>query len=260
MTEEAMRAMALSIRSLTIDAIERANSGHPGLPLGAAELAACLYGTILKHNPANPSWFNRDRFVLSAGHGSMLLYAALHLSGYDVSLEDIKNFRQVGSRCPGHPEYGCTPGVEATTGPLGQGISMAVGFALAEAMLAARFNTDEHAVVDHHTYALVGEGCLMEGVASEASSFAGTMRLGKLIVFYDENHISIDGSTDLTFSEDVAKRYEAYGWQVLRGSMYSYTDIMDLTACAKRDDRPSLIILRSIIGKGAPTVEGSARA
>lgn len=260
MTEEAMRAMALSIRSLTIDAIERANSGHPGLPLGAAELAACLYGTILKHNPANPSWFNRDRFVLSAGHGSMLLYAALHLSGYDVSLEDIKNFRQVGSRCPGHPEYGCTPGVEATTGPLGQGISMAVGFALAEAMLAARFNTDEHAVVDHHTYALVGEGCLMEGVASEASSFAGTMRLGKLIVFYDENHISIDGSTDLTFSEDVAKRYEAYGWQVLRGSMYSYTDIMDLTACAKRDDRHSLIILRSIIGKGAPTVEGSARA
>ena len=185
-------AVALSIRSLSIDAIEKANSGHPGLPLGAAELAAALYAKILRHNPKNPQWVDRDRFILSAGHGSMLLYAALHLAGYDLSLDDIRSFRQIGSRCAGHPEYGLTPGVEATTGPLGQGISTAVGMAIAEAMLAARFNTEEYRIIDHYTYALVGEGCLMEGVSSEASSLAGTLKLGKLIVFYDKNNITID--------------------------------------------------------------------
>ena len=253
-------AVALSIRSLSIDAIEKANSGHPGLPLGAAELAAVLYAKILRHNPKNPQWVDRDRFILSAGHGSMLLYAALHLAGYDLSLDDIRSFRQIGSRCAGHPEYGLTPGVEATTGPLGQGISTAVGMAIAEAMLAARFNTEEYRIVDHYTYALVGEGCLMEGVSSEASSLAGTLKLGKLIVYYDKNNITIDGSTDIAFTEDVTKRYEAYGWQVLHGSMYSYSDIEKLTAEAKKDPRPSLIILDSVIGKGAPAVEGTAAA
>lgn len=253
-------AVALSIRSLSIDAIEKANSGHPGLPLGAAELAAVLYAKILRHNPKNPQWVDRDRFILSAGHGSMLLYAALHLAGYDLSLDDIRSFRQIGSRCAGHPEYGLTPGVEATTGPLGQGISTAVGMAIAEAMLAARFNTEEYRIVDHYTYALVGEGCLMEGVSSEASSLAGTLKLGKLIVYYDKNNITIDGSTDIAFTEDVTKRYEAYGWQVLHGSMYSYSDIEKFTAEAKKDSRPSLIILDSVIGKGAPAVEGTAAA
>ena len=237
-------AVALSIRSLSIDAIEKANSGHPGLPLGAAELATALYAKILRHNPKNPQWVDRDRFILSAGHGSMLLYAALHLAGYDLSLDDIRSFRQIGSRCAGHPEYGLTPGVEATTGPLGQGISTAVGMAIAEAMLAARFNTEEYRIVDHYTYALVGEGCLMEGVSSEASSLAGTLKLGKLIVYYDKNNITIDGSTDIAFTEDVTKRYEAYGWQVLHGSMYSYSDIEKLTAEAKKDPRPSLITER----------------
>ena len=253
-------AVALSIRSLSIDAIEKANSGHPGLPLGAAELAALLYAKILRHNPKNPQWADRDRFILSAGHGSMLLYATLHLAGYDISLDDIRSFRQVGSCCAGHPEYGLTPGVEATTGPLGQGISTAVGMAIAEAMLAARFNTEEYRIVDHYTYALVGEGCLMEGVSSEASSLAGTLKLGKLIVYYDKNNITIDGSTDIAFTEDIAKRYEAYGWQVVHGSMYSYSDIEKLTAAAKKDPRPSLIILDSVIGKGAPAVEGTAAA
>ena len=253
-------AIALSIRSLSIDAIEKAKSGHPGLPLGAAELAAVLYGKILKHNPKNPQWINRDRFILSAGHGSMLLYAILHLCGYAVSLDDIQSFRQVGSRCAGHPEYGLTEGVEATTGPLGQGVSTAVGMAIAEAMLAARFNTDDYTVIDHYTYALVGEGCLMEGVSSEASSLAGTLGLGKLIVFYDRNKITIDGSSDIAFTEDIGKRYEAYGWQVLHGSMYSYDDIEQLTAQAQKDQQPSLIILDSVIGKGAPSVEGKAAA
>lgn len=253
-------SVALSIRSLSIDAIEQAHSGHPGLPLGAAELAAVLYAKILRHNPKNPQWADRDRFILSAGHGSMLLYAALHLSGYDLTLDDIRSFRQVGSRCAGHPEYRRTAGVEATTGPLGQGISMAVGMAIAETMLAARFNTNDYTIVNHYTYALVGEGCLMEGVSSEASSLAGTLKLSKLIVYYDKNNITIDGSTDVTFTEDLIKRYEAYGWQVLHGSMYCCDDIERLTAEAKTDPRPSLIILDSVIGKGAPTVEGTAAA
>ena len=260
MNVPALEKVALSIRSLSMDAIQKAKSGHPGLPLGCAELAAVLYGEILNHNPKNATWLNRDRFVLSAGHGSMLLYSILHLSGYDVSLDDIKDFRQLGSKCPGHPEYGVTPGVECTTGPLGQGIAMATGMALAETMLAAKFNTENHKIVDHYTYALVGEGCLMEGVSSEASSFAGTNKLGKLIVFYDENKITIDGGTDSVFAEDVQKRYEAYGWQVLRGSMYNMEEIAKLVESAKADERPSLIILKSAIGKGAPTVEGKSAA
>jgi len=255
-----LAAVALSVRSLSMDAIQRANSGHPGLPLGAAELAAVLYGKLLRHNPANPKWVDRDRFVLSAGHGSMFLYSILHLSGYDVSLDDIRSFRQIGSCCPGHPEYGYTPGVETTTGPLGQGVAMAVGMAIAETMLAARFNTAEFQLVNHYTYALVGEGCLMEGVASEAVSLAGHLKLSKLIVFYDENRISIDGSVDLAFSEDVAARHEACGWQVLRGSMYDMDAIQSLVEQAKADSRPSLIMLKSVIGKGAPSVEDSHKA
>lgn len=256
--EKGLEAVAASIRSLSMDAIQKANSGHPGLPLGCAELAAVLYGEILKHNPANSHWADRDRFVLSAGHGSMLLYSILHLSGYDVSLDDIKQFRQAGSRCPGHPEFGMTDGVECTTGPLGQGVAMAVGMAIAETMLAARFNTAKHTIVDHYTYALVGEGCLMEGISSEACSLAGHLKLGKLIVFYDENHITIDGNTDIAFTEDVAKRYEAYGWQVLHGDMYDMKGIAELVEKAKSDDRPSFIMLKSLIGKGAPKQGTSA--
>ncbi|MGP1368564.1 MAG: transketolase [Treponema sp.] len=258
MNEKEINAVASSIRSLSMDAIQKANSGHPGLPLGAAELAAVLYGEILKHNPADSKWADRDRFVLSAGHGSMLLYSILHLSGYKVSIDDIKSFRQVGSNCPGHPEYGMTDGVECTSGPLGQGIAMAVGMAVAETMLAARFNTAKHKIVDHYTYSLVGEGCLQEGVASEACSLAGHLKLGKLIVYYDCNKISIDGSTDITFTEDIAKRFEAYGWQVLNGSMYNPEEILKLSEEAKKcTDKPTLIILKSVIGYGAP-LQGTA--
>ncbi len=253
MNKKGVEAVALSIRSLSMDAIQKANSGHPGLPLGAAEAAAVLYGEVMKHNPANSKWADRDRFVLSAGHGSMLLYSILHLAGYKVSMDDIKNFRQVGSKCPGHPEYGDTDGVECTGGPLGQGVSMAVGMAVAEQMLAAKFNTKNHKIVDHYTYSLVGEGCLQEGVASEACSLAGNLKLGKLIVFYDQNKISIDGCTDITFTDNIAKRYEAYGWQVLKGDMYDVEGIVKLVKEAKScEDKPTLIMLKSVIGKGAP--------
>lgn len=260
MNTKALAAAALTVRSLSMDGIQKAASGHPGLPLGAAELAAVLYGEILKHNPADPNWINRDRFVLSAGHGSMFLYSMLYLSGYNVTLDDIKNFRQAGCICAGHPEYGLTPGVETTTGPLGQGIATAVGMAIAESMAAARFNTPYHKIIDHYTYVLVGEGCLMEGISSEASSLAGHLRLGKLIVFYDENRVSIDGSTDITFTEDIEERYKAYGWQVLKGSMYDMKKIVDMVEKAKKDPRPSLIMLNSVIGKGCPPVEGLSKA
>jgi transketolase len=257
---KALEKIALSVRALSIDAVEKANSGHPGLPLGAAELGAMLYGELLRHDPSDPAWADRDRFILSAGHGSMFLYSLLHLSGYkDITLEDIKNFRQLGSRAAGHPEYGMAAGIEATSGPLGQGFAMAVGMAVAETMLAARFNTASRKIVDHYTYVLCGDGCLMEGVSSEASSFAGHHGLGKLIVFYDSNKITIDGSTDLAFTEDTAKRYEAYGWQVLRGSMYDFEEIARLTAQAKAETKkPSIIILTSIIGKGAPNKQNKA--
>lgn len=253
MDSKSIAAVAKSIRSLSIDAIQKANSGHPGLPLGCAELAALLYGEILKHNPADSKWADRDRFVLSAGHGSMLLYSILYLSGYKITLDDIKNFRQIGSVCCGHPEYGETDGVENTSGPLGQGIALAVGMALAESMLEAKYNTKSHKIVDHYTYCLVGEGCLEEGVSSEASSFAGHNKLGKLIVFYDMNKISIDGSTDIVFTEDIGKRYEAYGWQVLKGDMYDVDGIRKLVEEAKAEtEKPTLIMLKSIIGKFAP--------
>ncbi|AEJ18415.1 transketolase [Gracilinema caldarium] len=258
MNTKALEKVALSVRSLSMDAIQKANSGHPGLPLGAAELGAILYGEILRHDPSDPAWVDRDRFVLSAGHGSMFLYSLLHLSGYPISLDDIKSFRQIGSPCAGHPEYGAAPGIETTTGPLGQGIATAVGMAIAEAYLAAHFNTPEHNIINHFTYTLVGDGCLQEGVSAEASSLAGHLKLGKLIAFYDSNKITIDGSTDLSFTEDVAKRYEAYGWQVLKGSMYNFDEIARLVAEAKAEtSKPSLIILTSVIGKGAPNKQGS---
>ncbi|HZK19592.1 MAG TPA: transketolase [Treponemataceae bacterium] len=252
MDTKSLKAVAASIRSLSIDAIQAANSGHPGLPLGAAELAAVLYGEIMKHNPANSKWKDRDRFVLSAGHGSMLIYAILHLAGYKITLDDIKNFRQLDSICPGHPEYGITDGVEATTGPLGQGIAMAVGMAIAEKMLAAKFNTKKNIIVDHYTYTMVGEGCLMEGISYEACSFAGSQKLGKLIVFYDCNKVSIDGKTCDVFSEDIEKRFVACGWHVQSASMYEMENICSLVNNAKSDERPSLIILDSVIGKYSP--------
>ena len=258
MDKKSLESVALSVRSLSMDAIQEANSGHPGLPLGCAELGAFLYGEVLRHDPADPAWQDRDRFVLSAGHGSMFLYSLLHLSGYKVSLDDIKRFRKVGSPCAGHPEYGMAPGIETTTGPLGQGLATAVGMAIAESMLAARFNTARRKVVDHMTWVLAGDGCLMEGVSGEASSLAGHLGLGKLVVFYDSNSITIDGSTALAFGEDVGKRYEAYGWQVLRGDMYDFEGLARLVAEARAETaRPTLVILKSLIGKGAPTKQGT---
>lgn len=250
--------LANSVRCLSMDAIEKAGSGHPGLPLGCADLGALVYGEILKHDPAHPFWINRDRFVLSAGHGSMLLYSLLHLTGYNIPLEDIKNFRQYGSLTPGHPEYGFTPGVDTTTGPLGAGISNAVGMAIAETRLAEQFNSQKEQIIDHYTYVLAGDGCLMEGVSSEAASLAGHLQLGKLIVFYDSNGITIEGSTDIAFTEDVQKRFEAYGWQTLSGSAYDYSQIAGLVEKAKEDkNRPALIKLDSVIGYGAPTKAGT---
>jgi transketolase len=260
MNIKALEKTALSVRALTMDATQKANSGHPGLPMGAAELGALLYGELLRHDPSDPKWADRDRFVLSAGHGSMFLYSLLYLSGYQgITMDDIKTFRQVGSNAAGHPEYGLIEGIENTSGPLGQGIAMSVGMAIAESMLAARFNTDKRTIVNHYTYAFVGDGCLQEGVSGEASSLAGHLALDKLIVFYDSNKITIDGSTDLSFTEDTAKRYESYGWQVLKGSMYNFEEIAKLTAQAKAETKkPSIIILTSIIGKGAPTKQNTA--
>jgi transketolase len=260
MNTKALEKTALSVRALAMDAIQKANSGHPGVVLGAAELGAVLYGEILRHDPEDPKWPDRDRFILSAGHGSMFLYSLLYLSGYKgITLEDIKNFRQIGSPAAGHPEYGLIGGIEMTTGPLGQGFATSVGMAIAETMLAARFNTASRTIIDHYTYVLAGDGCLMEGVSSEASSLAGHLGLGKLVVFYDSNKITIDGSTDLCFTEDTAKRYEAYGWQVLKGSMYDFEGIAGLVSRAKGETKkPSLIILTSIIGKGAPSKQNTA--
>ncbi|MDD3243200.1 MAG: transketolase [Eubacteriales bacterium] len=248
-----------TIRMLAVDGIEKANSGHPGLPLGAAPAAYAVW-TNMTQNPSDPTFANRDRFVLSAGHGSMLLYSMLHLFGYGLTIEDLKNFRQLGSKTPGHPEYGHTVGVETTTGPLGQGIANAVGMAMAEAHLAARFNRPGYPVVDHYTYALCGDGCLMEGISGEASSLAGTLKLGKLILVYDDNDISIEGSTDTAFTEDVGKRYEAYGWQVLRVADGNDLDALnDAVLQAKADaDRPSIIIVKTLIGYGCPDKQGKA--
>lgn len=248
-----------TLRVLSAEAIEKAKSGHPGLPLGSAPIAYALFAKHLKFNPKDPDFADRDRFVLSAGHGSMLYYSLLHLFGYDVSMEDIKNFRQLGSKTPGHPEYGVTPGVETTTGPLGQGIANAVGMAIAETILAATFNKPDYDVVDHYTYALCGDGCMMEGIEYEAASLAGTLKLGKLIVLYDKNNITIEGDTDGAFTEDVGKRHAAQGWQVI-----NVKDGNDVKAIAKaiakakaEKEKPSLIIVRTVIGYGSPKA-GSA--
>jgi transketolase len=251
-----------TIRFLAIDAVEKAKSGHPGMPMGAAPMAYVLWDRFLKHNPKNPKWFDRDRFILSAGHGSMLLYSLLHLYGYDVSLEDLKNFRQWGSKTPGHPEFGDTPGVEVTTGPLGQGFAMGVGMAIAEAFLAATFNVaGEPAIVDHFTYGIISDGDLMEGVASEAASLAGHLGLGKLVYLYDDNHISIDGDTELAFTESVPSRFEAYGWHVQSVEDGNDLDRIEAAIRAAREDtaRPSLICVRTHIGYGSPK-EDSERA
>jgi transketolase len=257
---KALEKAALSVRALAMDAIQKANSGHPGMVMGAAELGAILYGEILRHDPLTPKWPDRDRFVLSAGHASMFLYSLLHLSGYaDMTLDAIKSFRQLGSPAAGHPEYGFSEGIEMTTGPLGQGLATAVGMAIAETMLAARFNTVSRKIVDHYTYVLAGDGCIQEGVSAEASSLAGHLGLGKFIVFYDSNRITIDGATDISCTEDTARRYEAYGWQVLSGSMYDFEEIARLIAQAKAETKkPSLIILSSVIGKGAPKKQNTA--
>jgi transketolase len=243
-----------AIRFLSVDMVQKANSGHPGMPLGAAPMAYVLWRRWLKHNPHDPHWSDRDRFVLSAGHGSALLYSLLHLTGYDLSLDDLRQFRQFGSRTPGHPERGHTPGVEITTGPLGQGFANAVGMAIAEAHLAARYNRPGHSIIDHQTFAIVSDGDLMEGVASEAASLAGRLALGKLICLYDNNHVTLAGASDITFSEDCAQRFDAYGWHTL-----AVTDGNDLTAidAALRNARaqtgkPSLILVRTHIGYGSP--------
>lgn len=251
-----------TIRFLSADGVQNANSGHPGLPMGTAAMAYVLWTRYLKHNPADPHWPDRDRFVLSGGHGSMLLYSLLHLTGYDLPLEEIKNFRQYGSRTPGHPEVHLTPGVEATTGPLGQGISNAVGMAVAEAHLAARFNKDGQNIVDHYTYVIASDGDLMEGVASEACSLAGHLRLGKLIVLYDDNKISLAGTTSLAYTEDVALRFAAYGWQVLRVSDGNDLKSIDeaIKAAQSVTDQPTIILVRTIIGYGAPEKQNTFEA
>ncbi|TGB04667.1 transketolase [Halobacillus salinus] len=249
-----------TIRTLTIDAVEKASSGHPGMPMGAAPMAYTLWTDFMNHNPKNSKWFDRDRFVLSAGHGSMLLYSLLHLSGYNVSIDDLKNFRQWGSKTPGHPEFGHTDGVEATTGPLGQGISMATGMAMAEAHLAGKFNRDGYNVVDHYTFSICGDGDLMEGVSQESASLAGHLGLGKLIVLYDSNDISLDGDLDRSFSESVEKRYEAYGWQVIRVEDGTNTEeIAKAIEQAKANtDQPTMIEVKTVIGYGAPTKSGKS--
>ena len=251
-----------TVRTLAMDAVQKANSGHPGTPMALAPIAYVLWQRHLRYNPANPAWAGRDRFVLSCGHACMLQYAALYLSGYDLSLDDIKQFRQWGSRTPGHTEYGHTPGVEVTTGPLGQGVANAVGMALAEAHLAATFNRPGHAVIDHHTYVLCSDGDLMEGVSHEACSFAGHLKLGKLIGIYDDNHITIDGKTELTYSDDTAKRFEGYGWHVERVADGNDLGALDaaLAAAHRVADRPSLIIVRTHIGFGSPNKQDKASA
>lgn len=254
--------LANSIRALAMDAVQAANSGHPGMPMGMAEVAVALWNRHLRHNPANPQWPDRDRFVLSNGHGSMLQYALLHLTGYALPLEEIKRFRQLHSKTPGHPEVGVTPGVETTTGPLGQGLANAVGMALAERLLAAEFNRPGHTVVDHHTYVLVGDGCLMEGISHEACSLAGTLGLGKLIVFYDDNGISIDGETKGWFTDDTPRRFEAYGWHVIAEVDGHDVDAVDAAIHAAQAvvDRPTFIQCKTIIGKGSPNRAGTELA
>jgi transketolase len=254
--------LANAIRLLAADAVEKAKSGHPGMPMGMAEIAVALWTRHLRHNPRDPEWPDRDRFVVSNGHGSMLLYALLHLTGYDLPITELQRFRQLHSKTPGHPEVGVTPGVETTTGPLGQGISNAVGMALAERLLAAEFNKPGHAIVDHHTYVFLGDGCLMEGISHEACALAGTWKLGKLIAFYDDNGISIDGKVDDWFTDDTPQRFRAYGWRVVDGvDGHDVEEVDRAIALAKSDTgRPTLIVCKTAIGKGAPTRAGTAKA
>ena len=243
-----------------MDAVQKANSGHPGMPMGMADIAEVLWNDFLSHNPANPAWATRDRFVLSNGHGSMLLYALLHLSGYDLPLDELKNFRQFHSKTAGHPEYGITPGVETTTGPLGQGLANAVGMAIAEAVLASRFNRDGLNIVDHRTYAFIGDGCLMEGVSHEACSLAGTLGLSKLVVLYDDNNISIDGEVEGWFRDDTPARFEAYGWNVIRKvDGHSPAEIKKALEAARASDKPTLICCKTVIGFGSPTLSGKEK-
>ncbi|MFZ5538623.1 MAG: transketolase [Pseudomonadota bacterium] len=253
--------MANAIRALAMDAVQKANSGHPGMPMGMAEIALALWTRHLSHNPTNPRWANRDRFVLSNGHGSMLQYALLHLTGYDLPLEELKNFRQLHSKTPGHPEYGVTPGVETTTGPLGQGLANAVGMALAEKLLAMEFNRPGHAIVDHRTYVFVGDGCLMEGISHEAASLAGTWKLAKLVAVYDDNGISIDGEVKHWFTDDTAARFRAYRWNVIGPIDGHDVDAVDAAlAQARQSEQPTLIIARTVIGKGSPNRAGTEKA
>ena len=253
------RELANAIRALAMDAVQKANSGHPGAPMGMADIAEVLYNDFMSHNPRNPKWFNRDRFVMSNGHGSMLPYAVLHLTGYDLSMEDLKAFRQLHSKTPGHPEYGYTPGIETTTGPLGQGIANAVGMALAEKVLAAQFNKPGHEIIDHHTYTFMGDGCLMEGISHEVCSFAGTMGLGKLIAFYDDNSISIDGHVDGWFCDDTPKRFEAYGWHVVPNvNGHDAAAVKAAIEEARAETaKPTLICCKTIIGFGSPNKAGT---
>ncbi|TRO13029.1 transketolase [Ectopseudomonas mendocina] len=252
------RERANAIRALSMDAVQKANSGHPGAPMGMADIAEVLWRDYLKHNPQNPNFADRDRFVLSNGHGSMLIYSLLHLTGYDLSIDDLKNFRQLHSKTPGHPEYGYTPGVETTTGPLGQGIANAVGFAIAEKVLGAQFNREGHDIVDHNTYVFLGDGCMMEGISHEVCSLAGTLGLGKLIAFYDDNGISIDGEVEGWFTDDTPKRFEAYGWQVIRNvDGHDAEEIkMAIETARKSVDQPTLICCKTTIGFGSPNKQG----
>lgn len=254
--------LANAIRALSMDAVQAARSGHPGMPMGMADIATVLWHDFLKHNPSNPNWLNRDRFVLSNGHGSMLLYSLLHLSGYALSIEDLKNFRQLNSKTPGHPEHGHTQGVETTTGPLGQGIANAVGMALAEQLLATSFNEPGFDIIDHHTYTFVGDGCLMEGISHEVCSLAGTLKLGKLIAFYDDNGISIDGEVSGWFADNTAQRFQAYGWQVIEAvDGHQPQQIKDAILQAQAEpNKPSLIICKTHIGFGSPTFQGSEKS
>ncbi|MEK5364052.1 transketolase [Peribacillus castrilensis] len=263
MIEEKVKVDQLAIntiRTLSIDAIEKVNSGHPGMPMGAAPMAYILWSKFMNYNPSNPNWFNRDRFTLSAGHGSMLLYSLLHLTGYDLSLDDLKNFRQWGSKTPGHPEFGHTPGVDATTGPLGQGIAMAVGMAMAERHLASTYNRDDLNVIDHYTYSICGDGDLMEGVSAEAASLAGHLKLGRLIVLYDSNDISLDGDLHMSFSENAADRFKAYGWQVLRvedgNDLHEVAEA--LVKAKTNENQPTLIEVKTTIGYGSPNKGGKS--
>ncbi|HHC4807569.1 TPA: thiamine pyrophosphate-dependent enzyme, partial [Klebsiella oxytoca] len=250
---------ANALRALSMDAVQKAKSGHPGAPMGMADIAEVLWRDFLNHNPQNPSWADRDRFVLSNGHGSMLIYSLLHLTGYDLPVEELKNFRQLHSRTPGHPEVGYTAGVETTTGPLGQGIANAVGMAIAEKTLAAQFNRPDHDIVDHFTYAFMGDGCMMEGISHEVCSLAGTLKLGKLVAFYDDNGISIDGHVEGWFTDDTAKRFEAYGWHVVRGVDGHDADSIKRAVEEARavTDKPSLLMCKTIIGFGSPNKAGT---